>query len=147
MKNAEYSASLQAIVREIINESLANPKQGHELRMVQSSFDYLQAIEVALESGKCEHLSKLFKKEVPIHPRLLPAVSDCINSIRHGTQVGRPSAFTPTQEEIIYDEIRHRKELNDSNITDEIGDVAFDIDSNESTVRRIWNRQKKAQKK
>jgi len=147
MKNSEYSASLQSVVREIIDESLTNQKQGLELRMVQSSLDYLQAIEVALESGKCEHLNKLFKKEIPIHPKLLPALSDCINAIQHGTQIGRPSAFTPTQEEIIYEEIRLRKELNDSNITDEIDQVAFDIDSNESTVRRIWNRQKKAQKK
>lgn len=147
MKNAEYSASLQAIVREIIDESLANPKQGLELRMVQSSLDYLQAIEVAIESGKCEHLNKLFKKKIPIHPRLLPALSDCINAIRHGTQLGRPSAFTPTQEEIIHEEIRRRKELNSSNITDEINDIAFDIDSNEATVRRIWNRQQKVQKK
>jgi hypothetical protein len=146
MKNSEYSASLQLIVREIIDESLANPKQGHELQMVQSSLDYLQAIEVALESGKCEHLNKLFKREIPIHPKLLPALSDCINAIQHGTQIGRPSTFTPTQEEIIYEEIRLRKRLNDSNITDEIDQVAFDIDSNESTVRRIWNRQKKADK-
>jgi len=147
MKNSEYSASLQAIVREIINESLTNPKQGLELRMVQSSLDYLQAIEIALESGKCERLSKLFKRTIPIHPKLLPALSDCINAIQHGTQIGRPSTFTPTQEEIIYEEIRRRKELNESKITDEINDVAFDIDSNEATVRRIWNRQKKAQKK
>ena len=115
--------------------------------MVQSTLDYLQAIEVAIESGKCEHLNKLFKKKIPIHPRLLPALSDCINAIRHGTQLGRPSAFTPTQEEIIYEEIRQRKERNQSNITDEIDNVAFDIDSNEATVRRIWNRQKKSQKK
>jgi hypothetical protein len=143
MKNAEYSTSLQAIVLEIIDESLINPKKGLELRMVQSSLDYLQAIEVAIESGKCEHLNKLFKKAIPIHPKLLPALSDCINAIRHGTQVGRPSAFTPTQEEIIYEEIKRRKGLNSSNITDEINAVAFDIDSNEATVRRIWNRQKK----
>ena len=147
MKNSEYSASLQAVVREIIDESLTNTKHGLELRMIQSSLDYLQAIEVALESGKCEHLNKLFKKEIPIHPKLLPALSDCINAIQHGTQIGRPSAFTPTQEEIIYEEIRQRKELKASNLTDEIIDVAIDIDSNESTVRRIWNRQKKAQKK
>lgn len=146
MKNAEYSASLQAIVREIIHESLAKPKQGFELQMVQSTLDYLQAIEVAIESGKCEHLNKLFKKEIPIHPKLLPAISDCINALKHGTQAGRPSAFTPTQE-IIYEEIKQRKERNQSNITDEIDHVAFDIDSNEATVRRIWNRQKKTQKK
>jgi hypothetical protein len=147
MKNAEYSASLQAIVREIVDESHINQKQGLELRMVQSSLDYLQAIEVAIESGKCEHLNKLLKKSIPIHPKLLPALSDCISAIKHGTQVGRPSAFTPTQEEIIYEEIRQRKERNQSNITDEINAVAFDIDSNEATVRRIWNRQKKVQDK
>ena len=147
MKNAEYSASLQAIVREIIHESLAKPKQGFELQMVQSTLDYLQAIEVAIESGKCEHLNKLFKREIPIHPKLLPAISDCINAIKHSTQVGRPSAFTPTQEEIIYEEIRQRKEQNQSNITDEINAVAYDIDSNEATVRRVWNRQKKIQDK
>ena len=147
MKNAEYSASLQEIVREIVDESLINPKKGLELRMVQSSLDYLQAIEVATESGKCERLNKLFKKAIPIHPKLLPALSDCINAIKHGTQVGRPSAFTPTQEEIIYEEIRQRKERNQSNITDEIDNVAFDVDSNEATVRRIWNRQKKVQDK
>jgi hypothetical protein len=112
MKNSKYSAYLQRIVREIIDDSLATPKQGVELRMVQSSLDYLQAIEVAIESGKCEHLNKLFKKEIPIHPKLLPALSDCINAIRHGTQIGRPSAFTQTQEEIIYEEIKRRKELN-----------------------------------
>lgn len=147
MKNAEYSASLQEIVREIVDESLINPKKGLELRMVQSSLDYLQAIEVAIESGKCERLNKLFKKAIPIHPKLLPALSDCINAIKHGTQVGRPSAFTPTQEEIIYEEIRQRKEQNQSNITDEINAVAYDIDSNEATVRRVWNRQKKIQDK
>ena len=125
MKNSEYSASLQAVVRQIIDEGLANPKHGLELRMIQSSLDYLQAIEVALESGKCEHLNKLFKKEIPIHPKLLPALSDCINAIKHGTQIGRPSTFTPTQEEIIYEEIRLRKEQNQSNITDEINNIAI----------------------
>lgn len=147
MKNSEYSEYLQGIVREIIDESITNPKYGLELRMIQSSLDYLQAIEVAIESGKCEHLNKLFKKEIPIHPKLLPALSDCINAIRHGTQIGRPSAFTQTQEEIIYEEIRRRKELNESKITLEINDVAFDIHSNEATVRRIWNRQKNPKKK
>jgi hypothetical protein len=146
MKNSEYSAYLQGIVREIIDESLANTKQGIELRMVQSSLDYLQAIEVATESAKCDHLHKLLNKEIPIHPKLLPAISDCFKSIQHGTQIGRPSAFTPTQEEIIHEEIRQRKEQNQSNITDEINNVAFDVNSNEGTIRRIWNRFQKIKK-
>jgi hypothetical protein len=146
MKNSDYSASLQEIVREVIDESLTSPKYGLELRMIQSSIDYLQAIEVAIESGTCEHLYKLFKRELPIHPRLLPAISDCISARQHGTQVGRPSAFTATQEEIIYEELKLRKEQNQSNITDEINNIAFDLDSNESTIRRIWNRLQKIYK-
>jgi hypothetical protein len=54
MKNSDYSASLQVIVQEIIDEGKTSPRQGVELRMIQSTLDYLLAIEATIESGKCE---------------------------------------------------------------------------------------------
>lgn len=146
MKNTAYSASLQAIIREIIDENLELPKHGLELHMVQSTLDYLQAIEVTVESGKSEHLTKLFNRRIPIHPKLLPAISDCLKAIQHGTQVGRPSAFTPTQDEIIFDELKRNKAINNSTITDEIASLAFELDVSESTVKRIWDRFQRQQK-
>ena len=146
MKNSDYSASLQVIVREIIDEGKTSPRQGVELSMIKSTLDYLLAIEATIESGKSERLDRLLKNQVPIHPKLLPALSDCLKTIQHGTQVGRPSAFTPTQEEIIYEILGHNKSIMKSTITEEIATLAFALDVSESTVKRIWDRFQKQQK-
>jgi hypothetical protein len=146
MKNSDYSVSLQVIVQEIIDEGKTSPRQGVELRMIQSTLDYLLAIEATIESGKCERLDRLLKSQVPIHPKLLPALSDCLKTIQHGTQVGRPSAFTPTQEEIIYEILGHNKSAAKSTITEEIAALAFELDVSESTVKRVWDRFQKQQK-
>ena len=146
MKNSDYSASLQVIVQEIIDEGKTSPRQGVELRMIQSTLDYLLAIEATIESGKGERLVRLLKNRVPIHPKLLPALSDCLKTIQHGTQVGRPSAFTPTQEEIIYEILGQNKSIAKSTITEEIASLAFELDVSESTVKRVWDRFQKQQK-
>ena len=146
MKNSDYSASLQVIVQEIIDEGKTSPRQGVELSMIKSTLDYLLAIEATIESGKSERLDRLLKNQVPIHPKLLPALSDCLKTIQHGTQVGRPSAFTPTQEEIIYEILDCNKSITKSTITEEIATLAFELDVSESTVKRIWDRFQKQQK-
>ncbi len=83
---------------------------------------------------------------MPIHPKLLPSLSYCLKTIQHGTQVGRPSAFTPTQEEIIYEILGHNKSAAKSTITEEIAALAFELDVSESTVKRVWDRFQKQQK-
>lgn len=144
MKNSDYSASLQAIVQEIIDEGKTSPMQGVELRMIQSTLDYLLAIEITIESGKCERLDRLLRNHVPIHPKLLPALADCLKAIKYGTQSGRPSTFTPTEEEIIHAELTHRRDHNGSTIGDEIDRLSDDLDVKDGTIRRIWNRIQKS---
>jgi hypothetical protein len=147
MKNSDYSASLQLIVQEIIDESKLSPKQDVELRMVQSTLDYLIAIEAAIESGKCNRLDRLLKNQVPIHPKLLPALADCLKAIQHGTQSGRPSIYTPTEDEVIHTELTHRRELNESTIGEEIDRMSDELGAKDGTIRRIWNRFQQKQKK
>ena len=69
-------------MQEIIDEGKTSPRQGVELSMIQSTLDYLLAIEATIESGKSERLDHLLKNQVPIDPRLLPALSDCLKTIQ-----------------------------------------------------------------